>query len=84
MSDYSDGGPAFPQPMWPRQADGEPVSPCEFGLGGMTTRAWLAGQALNGYLSGRNNLEINPNSRVEQVAKACVSYADALIKELGI
>ena len=41
-----DGGPAFPAPMFTRQADGQPMCPQEFGLGGMSLRDWFAGQAL--------------------------------------
>jgi hypothetical protein len=42
----NDGGPAFPAPMFTRQADGQPMCPQEFGLGGMTLRDYFAGQAL--------------------------------------
>ncbi len=42
----NDGGPAFPAPMFTRQADGMPMCPQEFGLGGMSLRDYFAGQAL--------------------------------------
>jgi hypothetical protein len=44
----NDGGPAFPAPMFVREADGQPMCPQEFGLGGMTLRDYFAGQALAG------------------------------------
>lgn len=68
MSTKNDGGSAFPIH--------------ELGLDeGMSLRAWLAGQALAGWAAGRNETTAM-NSNHEQVAKACVKYADALIAEL--
>lgn len=87
MSTPNDGGPAFPVPMWPRQADGQPMSAHDFGLGGMTLRQWYAGQALNGLLSNLfalTDVQRNqyPKMRLEEVAST-LSFvaADAMIKE---
>ena len=73
----NDGGPAFPAPMFTRQADGQPMCPQEFGLGGMTLRDWFAGQALQSYLAGRNSDARDSNAVA--VAVACYKYADAML-----
>jgi len=42
----SDGGPAFPVAIMARQADGMPMTGCDFGVGGMSLRARIALQVL--------------------------------------
>lgn len=46
------GGPAFPVPMFTREADGQPLSAADFfnGGNGMTLRDWFAGMALSGLI----------------------------------
>lgn len=68
----NDGGPAFPR----TGVDGH-TSPQT----GMSLRIWLAGQALNGWAAGRNHTMMTfENSKHEDVAKACLKYADAIIR----
>ena len=64
-----DGGAAFPV------AGGCVSSP------GMNLRDWFAGQALAGYLAGRNNSkhDIPTNYETRRVACDCYAYADAMI-----
>ena len=69
----TDGGPAFPAPMFTRQADGLPMCPQEFGLGGMTLRDYFAGQALAGLLA-----DSNATSR-SLYAKDAYDLADAML-----
>lgn len=80
MSETNDGGRAFPAHVQYLHAGG---TGDEY-FPGMSLRAWLSGQALDGYLSGRNNIKAeNPSNFVaERVAKDCCRYADALIAEL--
>lgn len=47
---------------------------------GMDLRTYIAIQALNGYLAGRN-LDGRDSNKLA-VAKECVAYAEALISEL--
>jgi len=76
----NDGGSAFPVPMFTREADGQPMSATEYGLGGMTLRDWFAGQALVGLLSGPAEEGATTPDR-----KAVVAYqfADAMLKARG-
>ena len=50
---------------------------------GMSLRAWLAGQALQGYLAGRNYNNVPGSYTPEKVARDCCAYADAVIAELN-
>lgn len=67
MSATNDGGPAFP------------VASSDLVCLGMSTRVWLAGQALQGWAAGRNN-SMTESSDHDAVAKACLKYADAIIR----
>jgi hypothetical protein len=71
----NDGGPAFPVPMFTRDADGQPMSPTEYGLGGMTLRDWFAGQALAGMLANPAK-DYGYNGAVRDA----FGFADALLK----
>jgi hypothetical protein len=81
-----DGGPAFPhgeiveemrdekgKTTGHRVYDAQP---------GMSLRAWLAGQALQGYLAGRNYNNAPGSYTPEKVARDCCAYADSVIAEL--
>ena len=74
MKTTNDGGPAFPSPMFTRQADGMPMSPQEYGLGGMTLRDYFAGQVLAGALS-------DPTCQPSPIELAKIAYrgADAML-----
>jgi hypothetical protein len=74
-----DGGPAFPLPMFTRQADGMPMSPQEYGLGGMTLRDWFAGQALAGAVGFSPSNPFRKYDQPEDVAAACYRFADAML-----
>lgn len=67
MSVTNDGGPAFP------------VAAQDFVSLGMSLRVWLAGQALAGWAAGRNH-SMTESSDHDAVAKACLKYADAVIR----
>ena len=73
----NDGGPAFPAPMFTRQADGQPMCPQEFGLGGMSLRDWLAGQALVGMLQNYTTQKFGVGE--ETCARGAYEFADAMI-----
>ena len=45
----------------------------------MTLRVWLAGKALQGWAAGRNH-SMTEASDHDTVAKACLQYADAIIR----
>lgn len=76
MSDkINDGGPAFPTIEWGRTWDGQLA---QQSIGGMSLRAYLAGQALAG-LTSHYGYDIH---RID-AARESVIYADALIAELG-
>ena len=72
MEKINDGGPAFPAL---RETE-NPAIPLVMASGGMSLRAWFAGQALAGMSS-----VLNPDS-YSMVARIAVAYADALIAEL--
>jgi hypothetical protein len=76
--------------MFTRQADGQPMCPQEFGLGGMTLRDYFAGQALTSVLKGTGDLQTyydyqcgskGDNSIPSPLAIAKYSYelADAML-----
>ena len=75
MTTIDDGGPAFPQEYTGNGA-----------WKGMSLRAWLAGQALNGVMSdsgisfkGKNDVEI-----AKSVAEYVLVLADAVIAALKV
>ncbi len=84
MSDKNDGGPAFPVPMWPRQADGQPMSSHDFGLGGMTLLDYFASQALIGILANQSLLMTVDHNIQGPTTAAAAKYAyvvaDAMLK----
>ena len=73
----NDGGPAFPAPMFTRQADGQPMCPQEFGLGGMTLRVYFAGQALLAIIL--TPLSQNGCATFFGSANEAYGYADAML-----
>jgi hypothetical protein len=58
--------------MFTRQADGMPMSSQEYGLGGMTLRDYLAGQALAG-------MPWSCEISCKDQAKQCFQIADAML-----
>ena len=72
----NNGGSAFPLP-----ASTMPNGGHQWHEYGMTLRDWFAGQALQGYLAGRNNnLSENPsNFTAQKACRDCYAYADAMI-----
>lgn len=84
MSTPNDGGPAFPVPTWPRQADGQPMSSCEFGLGGMTLLDYFASQALIGILANQSLLTVVDQHiqgpTTDAAAKYAYGVAEAMLK----
>ena len=76
MKTTNDGGPAFPSPMFTRQADGMPMSSQEYGLGGMTLRDYFAGQALAGFCAAPLDLR---NHSDEVMAIGAYTAADAML-----
>ena len=76
----NDGGPAFPVPMFTRQADGQPMTAGEFfeGGNGMTLRDWFAGMALQGMFS--NSSIIDTFSAHKTMSDEAYKVADAMIK----
>lgn len=75
MSKPSDGGPAFPSGR-SEEHGWEDVLPY---YKGMTLRAYLAGQAMQGLMVGYHD---HPND-IKTCAKVAVESADALIAELN-
>jgi hypothetical protein len=73
----NDGGPAFPAPMFTRQADGQPMCPQEFGLGGMSLRDYFAGQALTSFLVS----PIYRGASTKDVVERAYWFADAMLDE---
>lgn len=76
MSATNDGGPAFPHKRQIR-SHGEVID--HEMESGMTLRVWLAGKALQGWAAGRNH-SMTESSDHDTVAKACLQYADAIIR----
>ncbi len=82
----NDGGPAFPRPdvTWPVGHEHGTE-----GQSGMSTRTWLAGQAMKGLMSNpvswakviAQAAEFE-RSQAEQLAKMACHSADALLAEL--
>lgn len=74
---------ACPTPMWPRQADGQPMSSAEFGLGGMSLRDRFAIGALE--LAAKEEHEFPCGSNHEPtyagIAARAYAMADAMLKE---
>lgn len=66
--------------MNPRDGSGAAFpGPGSFEGTGLTKREWLAGQALAGL-----HLYNSPNAiLLDETAKTCVRYADAVLEELG-
>ena len=75
----NDGGPAFPVPMFAREADGQPMSATEYGLGGMSLRDWFAGKAL----VALPHIGCGGDLNTEDAAKAAYQIADAMLKARG-
>lgn len=82
----NDGGPAFPVPMFQRQADGQPMTAGDFfeGGNGMSLRDWFAGMALQGLCASMTEEESKENEHaLSTVAKhfaiASYGYADAML-----
>lgn len=78
MSQIDDGGSAFPVHANHVVFGDRVVAAHE---PGMSLRDWFAGQALQGYLAGRNNSPHETPSRYEasRVACDCYAYADAML-----
>ena len=70
MSERDDGGPAFPYAF---------VQVGSEHKGGMTLRAWFAGQALAGLVA---NPETEEDVTFKTVAQVSVAMADAMIEAL--
>jgi hypothetical protein len=92
MSKQRDGGPAFPF-FFPERDEEIGTLPCAY-QPGMSTRTWLAGLAMQGYIAGplqggvtdEYDLDDDPEccrQHFAAVAAFCVGYADALLDELG-
>ena len=83
MPDKADGGPAFPQQMWETENGKESVA--EWGCGGMSLRAYFAGE--NMAQLGKATLECGI-SEIDVVILALAAtstrMADALIAELAV
>jgi hypothetical protein len=83
MNAINDGGPAFPTTATAttvsKQNDGDSVLTNYGSSPGMSLRVWLAGQALQGWAAGRNH-SMTETSDHDTVAKACLQYADAIIR----
>jgi len=72
-----DGGPAFP-----RAAGPEPrVNAYHEYQDGMTLRAWLAGQALNGLIAAHSGPDC-PLPKPLDMSQAAIVYADLLLELL--
>ena len=71
MSD--NGGPAFPQPLWPNNESAERETGWDFGFGGLSRRDYFAAKALAGLCA-------NGNTSPLYVAKLAYELADAMLK----
>ncbi len=76
------GGPAYPVPMWPRQADGQPMSSFEFGLGGMTLRDRFALSAMELAANAEHAFPCGADHEPTYagIAARCYHMADAMLK----
>lgn len=83
MSATNDGGFAFPTTgtatTVSKKNDGDSVLTNYGSSPGMSLRVWLAGKALQGWAAGRNH-SMTEASDHDTVAKACLKYADAIIR----
>lgn len=83
MNAINDGGSAFPTAATAttvsKQNDGDSVLTNYGSSPGMSLRVWLAGKALQGWAAGRNH-SMTEASDHDTVAKACLQYADAIIR----
>lgn len=83
MNAINDGGSAFPTTATAttvsKQNDGDSVLTNYGSSPGMSLRVWLAGKALQGWAAGRNH-SMTESSDHDTVAKACLQYADAIIR----
>lgn len=77
----NDGGPAFPVPMFTRQADGQPMSAGEFfeGGNGLSLRDWMAGMAMQGATGFVNEHEDHYEESLTHTAVASYRIADAML-----
>lgn len=81
----NDGGPAFPVAIMARQADGQPMTGYDFGVQGMSMRDWLAGMAMNGFMSDSQQIAATHMSLKEgqsvasEAAKTSYAIADAML-----
>jgi hypothetical protein len=71
-----DGGPAFPVPPDSGFIDGHEGWRSIPSRGGMSLRAWFAGQALAGLLADKNT------GRFADVASDAIAFADEVIAKL--
>lgn len=83
MNAINDGGSAFPTTATAttvsKREDGASVLTNYGSSPGMSLRVWLAGKALQGWAAGRNH-SMTESSDHDTVAKACLQYADAIIR----
>jgi hypothetical protein len=63
--------------MFVRQADGQPMCPQEFGLGGMSLRDYFAGQALTSILVS----PIYREASTKDIVERAYWFADAMLDE---
>jgi hypothetical protein len=64
--------------MFTRQADGQPMCPQEFGLGGMTLRDYFAGQALAAFIAAPMGKYAHQSTLVH-IATDSYGSADAML-----
>lgn len=74
---HKDGGSTFPTDLGIQLEEGGLL---RHQATGMTLRQYVAVAAMQGYLANGDHYPMTP----EDVAKGAVSYADALLKELGV
>lgn len=68
---------------WPSLGEHENGRTFAFSHGGLTKREYFAGQALRGAIGWHGIHEDPKYTKPENIAKDCVSLADALIAELN-
>lgn len=81
----NDGGPAFPQPNI-AGPHGLEFPYDGHGRGGLSLRAWLAGQAITGAANNETaawRLDPADKTRAQTIAEEALMYADALIAALN-